>query len=254
MIPLFKSHYSIGKSILTLEKAGQSAEDGPDSIIDIAKEHKLHNVVLVEDSISGLVEAYQNFKSEKINLIFGVRMTCTEDMAVKTQESLGKNHKIIIFCKNKNGKGVEKLIRLWTAAATTGRYYEPRIDFQTIHSIWDDSDLLMGIPFYDSFIYNNGFTFNVCVPDFRKIKPIFFVERNDLPFDALLNEKVKKYASDNGYETQRAQSVFYKSKKDFPAYLTFRCINNRSSFEKPELDHMCSDSFSFESYLLNVSK
>ena len=40
MIPIFKSHYSIGRSILTLED--KSEEDNyPDSIIEICKNNKL---------------------------------------------------------------------------------------------------------------------------------------------------------------------------------------------------------------------
>ena len=41
----FKSHYSIGKSILTLEEEGSSVEDGPQSIIDLCKKHDMGGVV-----------------------------------------------------------------------------------------------------------------------------------------------------------------------------------------------------------------
>ena len=41
VLPVFKSHYSIGRSILTLEEAGTSVEGGPDSIIDICLEGNL---------------------------------------------------------------------------------------------------------------------------------------------------------------------------------------------------------------------
>ena len=45
-------------------------------------------------------------------------------------------------------------------------------------------------------------------------------------------------------------SDFYltKNKEDFKAYLTFKCINNRSALDKPQFDHMCSHEFSFESW------
>jgi len=48
ILPLFKSHYSIGKSILTLDKAGSSSKEGSSSIVDIVKENKLDQVFLVE--------------------------------------------------------------------------------------------------------------------------------------------------------------------------------------------------------------
>jgi hypothetical protein len=49
--------------------------------------------------------------------------------------------------------------------------------------------------------------------------------------------------------TQETKSIYYKNRDDFLAYLTFRCINNRSSLEKPNIDHMCSDEFCFESWM-----
>ena len=39
-----------------------------------------------------------------------------------------------------------------------------------------------------------------------------------------------------------------KRKKDFKAYLTFRCINKRSTLDKPELEHMTSNEFCMESW------
>ena len=44
-IPVFKSHYSIGKSILTLEAPAKVKEGGADSIIDIALDAGLKEVV-----------------------------------------------------------------------------------------------------------------------------------------------------------------------------------------------------------------
>ena len=53
-----------------------------------------------------------------------------------------------------------------------------------------------------------------------------------------------------------AQSIFYPRAEDFEAYIAFRCIHNRgtsqkSTLEKPELDHMGSDKFNFERWLLS---
>ena len=51
------------------------------------------------------------------------------------------------------------------------------------------------------------------------------------------------------FEIQKTQSVFYYEREDFLAYLTFRCINKRTNLNKPNLEHMSSDTFCFESYL-----
>jgi hypothetical protein len=85
------------------------------------------------------------------------------------------------------------------------------------------------------------------MPDYSYINPTFLIEDNKIPFDYLIENRVKNYIKDK-YETAKVKSIFYANKKDFKAYLTFRCINNRSSLDKPNLDHMCSDEFSLESW------
>jgi DNA polymerase III alpha subunit len=76
---------------------------------------------------------------------------------------------------------------------------------------------------------------------------VFFIENNSLPFDKILSEKVKSYCGDEK-EIVNTQSIYYENKKDFKAYLTFRCVNNRTTLNKPNFDHMCSDEFCFEKW------
>jgi len=245
MIPIFKSHYSLGRSILTLENK-DNQDNYPDSIIQICKNNNLKELFLVEDNMSSFLEAYFNCKNNGIKLNYGIRLTITEDMLLKTEESRSKNSKIIIFAKNKDG--YKKLIKIYTISAKTGFYYEPRIDYDNLKNIWDDN-LLLCIPFYDSFIFNNTLKNSICVPQFIFTKPIFFVENNDLPFDELIKIKVMNFVKSNNLEYLNVKSIYYNSRKDFKAYLTFRCINNRSILNKPELEHMSSQEFCFESFL-----
>ena len=65
MIPLFKSHYSLGRSILTLEDKDEK-DDYPDSIIQICKENKMKELYLVEDNMSSFLEAYSNGRKNNI--------------------------------------------------------------------------------------------------------------------------------------------------------------------------------------------
>ena len=67
VIPLFKSHYSIGRSILTIEDEDQ-VENYPDSILSILKDNKIKDLYLVEDNMSSFLEAYTNTKKNNINL------------------------------------------------------------------------------------------------------------------------------------------------------------------------------------------
>ena len=241
-IPLFRSHYSIGRSILTL--ANEQPEVGPDSIFEICRNNKLENLFLVENQMSGFLEAYKNAKENNIKLIYGIRLTFCADMEEKNEGSLKTNSKVIIFCKNK--KGYKKLIKIFSHAARNGFYYVPRLDFKALKNFWSD-DLEMAIPFYDSFLCENNLRGKLCIPDFSFAKPTFFVEENGLPFNSLIKESIRDFCGGE-YDTQPVKSIYYKDKKDFKAYLTFRCINNRSTLDKPNLEHMCSDEFCFESW------
>jgi DNA polymerase-3 subunit alpha len=241
VIPLFKSHYSLGKSILNLTSV-DGQPDESDSIFSIIKESDLRELTLVEDCLTGFLEAYQNSRELNVKLIFGLRMTMCLDIEDKSKDSLKTNNKVIIFIKN--NEGYKKLIKIFSFAARKGFYYEPRMDYKNMKSFWDNSELKMVIPFYDSYIFKNTLENNICVPELNFADLTYFIEDNDLPFDDLIKQKVINISTD----TQKAQSVFYKSKKDFKAYLTFRCINGRSTLDKPELQHMTSDEFCVESW------
>lgn len=245
MIPIFKSHYSIGRSILTLEDKDEE-DNYPDTIIQICKKNNFKELYLVEDNMSSFLEAYTNCINNNIRLNYGVRLTLTESMSDKTEDSKSKNSKIILFFKNK--KGYQLLTKLFSIASKDGFYYEPRIDYLTLSRNWSE-DLILVIPFYDSFIFNNTLRNAICVPQLEFTKPIMFLEQNNLPFEHIVQKKVIKYAEKNNLEIYKVKSIYYNKKKDFKAYLTFRCINNRTILNKPELEHMSSDEFSFESYL-----
>lgn len=245
LIPLFKSHYSIGRSVLTFRNLGESKENEPDSIVDIAHSIEIKKIFVVEDSMSGLLEAYTNLKEAKIGLHFGIRVTVCRDISEKNAESVTNSCKFIIFAKNT--EGYKKLIKLYSIAAKEGFYYEPRLDYDVIKSNWNDKHLKLCVPFYDSFLYKNSLTTSVCIPDANSIPLTFFIEDNDLPFDHLLKPKVEQYAKDK-YETVKTKSIYYRNKKNFKDYLTFRCINKRTTLDKPNINHMCSDEFCFESW------
>lgn len=239
IIPIFKSHYSIGKSILTLEKSGKSKPNTPHSIIDIAQEYNLDKVVLIDESFSGFLEAYTNLLSINKQLIFGLRITCLVNSNEKNEESLKREHKVIVCAKNYNG--YKKLIKLYTKAATN-IYYVPRISDDEIKDIWDENDLALWIPFYDSYIHNNLLKNHTCIPHFDSFKPTYLIEDNGLFLDSVLQSNLKDF------KTMRVKSIYYKYKKDFINYMTFRCISNRTTLDKPELRGMSSNRFCIEAW------
>lgn len=244
VIPLFKSHYSIGRSVLTLEEPNDLLNT-PKSIISLALKNKLNKVFLVEDNMSGFLEAYKNCQKNSLQLIFGLRITVCPDMSIKDPESLKKSCKYIIFAKNVDG--YKKLIKIYTDSAKNGFYYEPRADFSLLKETWKDKDLMLVVPFYDSFIFQNVTSYSVCVPDFSFTKPLFFVEDNNLPLDLIVRNRVDEYVNGK-YDHVNTKSIYYATKNDFKTYLTFRCINRRTTLDKPNIEHMSSNEFCLESW------
>ena len=251
ILPLFKSHYSLGKSILTLEKPTGSSKNNPVTIFDLILENKLDTLVLVEDNLSGLLQASQYADDKKIKLIFGLRLDVNDDMTKKDDQSLTRRAKYIIFAKDP--EGYKTLLKIWSVAAKDGFYYSPCIDFPTLKKLWNDH-LKLVIPFYDSFLDLNFLNAHAHVPAFEGLgNVVFLTEDNDLPFDDVLRERVEQYCKDK-FPVLPAQSIFYTSEEDFLAYIAFRCVHNRGSsqkatLDKPDLEHMGSDKFSFERWL-----
>ena len=252
VIPLFKSHFSLGKSILTLEKPSGKEDKYPISIFDLLTLNKLPTLVLVEDCVSGLLQASKQADESKIKLIFGLRLDVCDDMNQKDEASLIKRAKYIIFAKN--SEGYKTLIKIWSVAAKDGFYYSPNIDFKTLRSLWNNN-LVMAVPFYDSFLYLNTFCSHIHVPELDTFGPVvFYTESNELPFDDMLGCRVQEYCASNNHIVLPAQSIFYKKQEDYLAYVAFKCVHNRGTrqkctLERPELDHMTSDHFNFDKWL-----
>ena len=248
MVPLFKSHYSIGKSILTLNDPDQEKGDGgPDSIFALLLKHKIKNLVLVEDSLTGFLEARKISFKYNINLMFGLRIKLQSFEEAETNSE----HKVVIFAKNDNGcKLINKIYsEIYSASKGVGNY-------KILKKNWNEDDLLLAIPFYDSFLYCNSFSFSNCIPDFSFCNPTFLLENNDLPTDSILNNIILEYCKSKNYNTLKTKSIFYNKKSDLESYQTYKCICNRSfgknqSLSNPGFDGLGSREFCFESYLEN---
>jgi DNA polymerase III alpha subunit len=245
MVPLFKTHYSIGKSILTVKDPSSLKEGGPSSVIQIAIENNLDKLILVEDNFHGFLESKKRCDEHGIQFVFGLRLSVCNSH----QDDKKKNHKVIVFAKNDHG--CKKLYKIHSSAFCD---YEQRLTFKDLKEHWTNN-LLMAIPFYDSFLYYNNFSFSEFVPAFSFYQPLFFLENNRLPFDHLLRTVVEEYAQAHNYKTEEAKTIYYKDRKDFAAYQTFKIICNRSyngrksNLTRPNLDHCGSQEFCVESLL-----
>ena len=238
MLPVYKSTYSIGKSILSVDK-----------IIELSKLDSAKNLILVEDSLTGFVKAHNSCKDEGLQLIFGLRINCCND--INDEDSLqDSDHKVIIFAKN--DEGCKLLNKISSFSSLEGKGF---VDFNYLNNVWDDTKLDLVIPFYDSFIHQNQLYLKNCIPNFKDIKPIFWIEKNNLPFDPLITKATLEYLKGK-YESTLVKSIFYENKEDIEALQTYKIICGRkfgraATLSMPNLDHFGSDEFCFESYQKN---
>ena len=219
MIPLFKTHSSIGKSILRIDDVHELTKD-------------FEEVYLIEDSMTGFPEAFRKFGDR---LRFGLRFSMYNDDHNEESES-----KMIAFA---NGDaGAKELYSLYTEQSDT-----------KIARPWDSTkDLQYVVPFYDSFLHKNLTTFSNCVVDLPRDIP-FIIEDNNLPFDCLIQDKILNYCKNHLNEHFNAKSIYYKDKEDVLAFQTYKLICNRRigrtyDLSNPGLDHFGSDEFCFASW------
>lgn len=241
MIPLFKSHFSFGKSILTLNEPEKQKQDGPDSIISIAIENGLKQLYLVEDSLTGFLTAFKNCNKHNIQLKFGLRINiCNSYESIDSSTS-----KLILFALNDSG--FKDINKIYTFANTEKN--SVIANFDLVERLTDN--ILIGVPFYDSYIWKNRYTFSNCMPDFLdKEDVVYFTEDNKLPFDKITKQFIESSRKENIVE---AKSIYYKNRDDFPAWVTYKIACNRNmgknqSLSAPELGGCGSKEFCFQSW------
>lgn len=256
IIPMFVSDASLGKSILTTDEAKDIKDDAPVSIFSIAKNHNLEQIYLVENSFVSFNSAYKQANKLNKQLIFGIKFIITKDPLDKDDKTKLSDSNIIVWMKNSNG--YKDLIKLYTAIhGNADNYFWSKFDFKAFYrGTWKilqeyiTDNLILTIPFYDSFLHKNLLTYGaMAVPEFGKLKPIFILEEHGLPFDFLIQKQVLEYARENNFETINAHSIFYYKSDDCKAFQIFKCINERTKYDSPESSHFSSDKFSFESFL-----
>lgn len=249
ILPLFKSHFSIGRSILTFDAPNENTDwsKEPDSILNLAKKAGLKSVVVVENTMGGVIEAERAAEEAGLSLYFGLILPCSH--LDEYDESAIHNN--VIFPKNK--EGYERLCQIHTVTFwNNSENNPPFISYKQLGELWDNEDLKLSVPFYDSYIYKNAMGFNKCINDFSFLdkKPIYFVEDNDLPEDFIIQRKINSLNVD----TLNTQTILYGGKDDFKSWQTTKIMHNRQmimnpSIEKPELEGCGSYRFSFENFL-----
>ncbi len=239
------------KSLLTFwgEKDTENP-DGPQSIIKLLKAANQDKCYFVSTNFHTLNEALKISKKEKIQLIFGLNCCVTQDRFAKSEESRASNSKVIIW--GKNSESYTDLIKLYSGYHTdiACKYYEFRADWNYLREKWT-KNLLLSLPFYDSFVANNMLVHNSnIVPSFLPDDLVIFREQNSQhPHVNLINEALDKFNHGGKYEDILTKTILYEKREDVKSWMVYRSIHNRATFAKPEMPFCCSDSFCWEDYL-----
>lgn len=225
----WKTHYSISRSILR-----------PERIFEIAKARELSQVIFVEDSFAGFRKTFQLFDASAIQMIFGIRLPVVQSSKEE------KSSKLIFFAKN--DAGVLDIKKLFTRAhcSDSGQLIFGELKPNDLNNV------RIGVPFYDSFIFNNIFHFGMSDLKLQGFDHFYIEEKNKHPFDFLISQGLDRL----GVERLIAKSVYYEDYNDFDAFQFYKSVTNRSggkspNYGNPMLDHFCSNEFCWESYLLN---
>lgn len=249
-IPLIKTDFSIGRSIIQMGRVSDSVHntpDQPDNIQDILEDYKWDKLFLVEDDLGGFVPGYLAAQKAGAQLIYGWRISLVEDGAKKEKQP---SSKAIIFVKSE--KGWKKLVKIATKAQIDYFFEGARMDWKTLQELWCD-ELVLAIPHFDGFIHKNLCSKEQSIPDFGRIKPYLFFEDCDLPFDGIIRRKSEEYAAAYGLKTLNVKTCYYKNRSDL-VYFQSRKLMDRKTFgsggtiDEPNMEFFCSAEFSLESW------
>lgn len=247
VLPVFYDHSS-RRSLLTYWGAKDVTPEGPQSIIELCKKASLKRCFGVSTNFHTFLEAWKGCKEAGIQFCYGLELTLCDDAAVHAEESLRTEHKVLVFMRN--SAAYEDLIRLYTAvhANQANRYYVQRADCRLLAQYWT-ANLELVLPFFDSFIHANTLRYGANIVPSFPVKPVIFREVNSgLPFASLIDAALDRYNGDRSHEEVRVKTVYYDRYADFEPYIAERARHKRASFNKPNLDFMCSPRFCFEEW------
>lgn len=242
ILPIFSSSLgSINKSILTINYNGEINDDMPVGIFDIAKKNNLDHIYLLEDQMCSFIQAYENSLKSGVKLKYGCKIILSHN---DENTSLGVYN---VFALNTEGYyELIKIKSIWAHKNENNKHHL-HTTFEEVKDLFASDNLLIMIPFYDSFLFNNLTEFSQATPDLSKINPIFCIEKHETIYDHLIEPFVIDYCKNNNYDVINTHSVFYYKEEDFKPYLVYRAVEKRGNWFKPELKHFSSNKFSFES-------
>lgn len=247
ILPIFYDHSS-RRATLTYWPAKEVTPGGPQSIIELCKRAGLSQCFGVSTNFHTFLEAWKGCKDAGLHFCFGLELVMCNDAKLHTEESRASEHKIIVFMRNT--AGYEDLIKLYTACHgnAENKYYRQRFDYPQLNALWTDN-LLLAVPFFDSFLHRNILGYGSHIVPHMPVNPILFREvATGVPFASLIDAALDNYCRAGDHEQVRTKTIYYEKREDFAAYITYRAIQARTTFNVPNMDFMCSPRFCFEEW------
>lgn len=248
IIPVFYSDSS-GRAINVWWSEKECEPGGAESIVSLAKKAGLKEVYFVSTRMYDYMNALKLCSENNLQLIFGLELWVCSDSRERSDQSVADESKVIVWIKN--SAGYKDILRLHKAifADISNKYYKMRGSWSILKQNWTDN-LLLTIPYFDSFLHRNTLNYgSSIIPDFP-CKPIFMKEINSgVLYEPLINEALDKFLANGDYEVINTKTIYYPKYDDAKAWIVFRSIKNGSSFHRPELDHCGSINFCLEDFL-----
>lgn len=234
MIPIFHTNLSL-LSILTTENSGKSSDDEAPSIFDCAKDLGLKKIFVADDYPAAFEDLKGKQEKEGVQVCYGLRFKVSHN-----PETPNSWARYTIWAKN--GAGFKELCKIYCHYSTTGRI----LSFKFLTENFSKNLILMP-NFYDGPFYNNLLCHEwYHLLDFQGLKPLFEMQDNGLPIDSLIRDKIEEFCNNHKYPVINTKSIYYRKKEEFKSFMAYKCIVNRSSFDKPELAMFSSDQFCTE--------
>lgn len=248
IIPIWYSDSSgRGINVWASEKDSKSP-DGPQSIVVLAKKAGLKKVHFVSNRFYDMVSAWKLAEENGLQLIFGLEIWICNNPEDHSNASIADESKVIVWMNS--GQSYGDLIKLYSKIYTNinNKYYKIRGSWTILKEFWTEN-FSLSIPFLDSFLHKNTLNHgSAIIPDFP-VKPIFMREVNSgLPFAPLIEEALDRFVGTE-YEVINTKTIYYPDYEDAKAWMVFRSIKERATFNKPQLDYCCSNTFCLSDYM-----
>lgn len=237
IIPIYRTHASIGKSILTSDLPDDKKDKGsPDSIFELAKECGQKEIFVIETTMTNIFELMKNSIKTDLKLRYGLEFKIGSEEAWFKHSFLGLN-----------AEGVRDLMKIYSDSQTIGNGFISFEEFAQINC----ENLFSLCNFYDGWIHKNLLCFGTFMPFFSK-EPYYQVESNHLMIDGLIESKIK---SDSSRKILNTKTILYKNKSDIEAFMVYKlACSNKIGGKRPTIIDPSLDGFSSREFCLEAWK